>query len=115
MLKTLLLHALASPPAAWTDGGRCDGECCFDRAVGPHMVLQRDSSSTRVWGTAVNGTAIRIQLAGPGGAREPAIATAADATGKWWLDLPAHPGSVVDEYSPVMNAEREGPHTGHGA
>jgi len=100
MLQTLLLlHALASPPAAWTDGGRCDGECCFDRAVGPHMVLQRDSSSTRVWGTAVNGTAIRIQLAGPGGAREPAIATAADATGKWWLDLPAHPGSVVDEYS----------------
>ena len=72
------------------------------------MVLQRDSSSTRVWGTAANGTAISIQLAGPGGAHEPAIAAVADSAGKWWVDLTPHPGSVADEYSLTLTCAAAG-------
>ena len=62
------------------------------------MVLQRDSASTKVWGTAAKQSSVTLQLS-TAGALEPAITKHADASGKWVVELPAHAGSVTAEYT----------------
>ena len=84
--------ALHARPAPWADGGRCKGICCFDRGLGPQMVLQRDTQA-RVWGTAGPADSISIGVDGPGGTEAP-IPAVTDATGSWFVDLPMHAGST---------------------
>lgn len=71
------------------------------------MVLQRDSNTTRVWGTAPTASAITITLTGASGKVETPIAAVSDATGNWFVNLPEHKGSTADEYTITLTCHGE--------
>jgi sialate O-acetylesterase len=64
-------------------------EVKLPHVFGSHMVLQRDRDIP-VWGWAAPGEEVKVQLAD-----KPAVATKADAAGKWSVKLPAMPASAA--------------------
>ena len=66
----------------------CDASCSLSRALGSHMVLQRDTPSA-LWGFAAAGVRVNVTL------RSLTYSTTTDAFGVWRVVLPATPATPV--------------------